>query len=475
MQADDRGRKARATHLPGLLRRALSRPIQIGRRPIAARYVATFTLLALIGCPGVASARSKDPVPSLSRSAIPLRSTASHGCLRDPRRFAAIVRGARVIGVGEATHGSHQFFNFDDCLLRYLARTQGFRTFSRETDWSGGLRINRYVLTGKGHIRKIMRQEFQSVMRLWNNREYLSLIKWMRAYNARHARKLQFMGDDIELASPRMFDAVEKYVRDHYPWLQAKFAALYRGQRPTTNVGTAIHEYKALPLAVRRDMAARAGHAFELLRAQRPGPSPRRFAWIVQQARVIAQVARFQAFNFDSDWGHIQGDRYRDRAMADNVLWWRGFTSTKVLLSAHNGHVGYVTGSEFYPRPQGSILRHRLGAAYIAIRAAFDAGSFNSFDYDSNRLRRFAVPPAGAAMNEYTLNQVSYPHYLLNLRTVPQPARRWLDRARPSWDIGSAFSTSWRLARSKVVIPLRAASDMLMFVRHVDAARQLSP
>ena len=325
--------------------------------------------------PEVAEAGSNSPVPALTGAAIPLRSTAPDNCLPNSQRLAAIFSRAQVIGAGEATHGSQQFFSFKDCLFRYLVDNQGFGTFALETDWAGGLRINAYVLSGRGDIRKIMRQEFQGVMQLWNNREYLSLIEWMRAYNAEHTSKVQFMGDDIELASTQMFDAVQRYVDDHYPSLRSLFTQLYHGQRPTGNVGTAIHEYRTRPLRERRDMAARAERAFELLSAQQAGTDPQEYAWILQQARVIAQVAHFEASDFNSTEGHTQGDLYRDQAMADNVLWWRQFTSSKILLSADNGHVGYLSGSSLYPRTQGSFFRQQLGAAYIAIRATFDSGS----------------------------------------------------------------------------------------------------
>jgi erythromycin esterase len=97
-----------------------------------------------------------------------------------------VVGSTEVVGLGEATHGSRGFFRMKHRVLRHLVEEKGFRSFSLELPWSSGVRLNEYVLHGKGDLKDIAREEFQGAYRIWNNQDYLGLVAWMRAFNLRH-------------------------------------------------------------------------------------------------------------------------------------------------------------------------------------------------------------------------------------------------------------------------------------------------
>ncbi|GGZ01438.1 hypothetical protein GCM10010365_20550 [Streptomyces poonensis] len=133
-------------------------------------------------------------------------------------------------------------------VFRYLVEEQGFTTFALEAPWSTGLVLNEYVLYGKGDPGELMREEFQSSYRIWNTREYLDLLRWMRAHNVRHPdRPVQFMGEDNGYAGPEPFDAVTDYVSAHHPELLPEFRRLYRELRPTGSVEETVNENMARP------------------------------------------------------------------------------------------------------------------------------------------------------------------------------------------------------------------------------------
>ena len=328
--------------------------------------------------------------------------------------------------------------------------------------WSTGLRLNDYVLRGKGDPRRIMRKEFQGTYLWWDNTDYLALVEWMRAYNRRHPNDpVRFMGDDLGWAGPELYDKVTEYVARAHPDLLARFTELYRGLRPTMPISAYMDQYMTRPLAERREMAARTEKALELLRKR----SPRGTAgdWVVQHATVIDQVARL--YSFDDQAQHAAVMRYRDQVMADNTAWWQQHTGTKVLLSAHTAHVGFETPDPAnYPRMQGAFLRDRLGDAYVSVGFTFDRGSFNSTGPD-DRVRRFTVGAAGAGLNEHTLDRVGLRDYFVDLRTVPEPARDWLERARPTRNIGTLYPDR------EFGIALARTHDILIHLHRVEAAR----
>ncbi|MEX2980556.1 erythromycin esterase family protein [Streptomyces sp. C36] len=411
-----------------------------------------------------------DPLPALTRAAHPLRTTEPGGDLRDLRPLGRMVGDVGVVGMGEATHSSHEFFTNKHRVLRYLVEEKGFTAFALEAPWSTGLRIDDYVVHGKGDPKQIMKEEFQRDYNFWNTREYLDLIQWMRQYNIHHEKKVHFIGDDIGYGGPRLYDEVTGYVARNHPGLRARFAELYQGLRPAdgTGVGEHMRGYLQKPLAERKDMADRARRALELLSEQRPGADRAEFDLVVQHARNIAQVAGQYAYDLNDTADVTRAMLYRDEQMAANVAWWRQHTGGKVLLSAHNAHVAYRSDDERYPKVQGAFLRDRLGKDYVNVRLTFDAGSFNATtDPEETKIEVCTVGPADPGSNEHTLDRVPYRDYVLDMRTAPAAARAWLDVARPTRNIGTAYP------EPLYTTALAPSYDILIHLHRVTAARLL--
>ncbi|GAA2588477.1 hypothetical protein GCM10010304_35610 [Streptomyces roseoviolaceus] len=404
-------------------------------------------------------------VDALDRASHRLRTVDTGGDTRDLRPLDRMIGDARVVGLGEATHGSHEFFALKHRVFRHLVEEQGFRTFALEAPWSTGLRLNAYVLRGEGDPRRIMREEFQRDYLWWNNAEYLALVEWMRAYNLRHPDDpVQFMGDDFAWAGPELYDEVTGYVARAHPGLLARFTALYRGLRPTTAAGAYIEQYLHLPYAERKERADRTGQALKLLKQQAPGADRAAYDWAVRHATAIDQTARGYAFDFEDPEQLRAAMRFRDSVMADNVAWWAEHTGNKVLLSAHNAHVAYVPDDPVhYPKVQGAFLRDRFGDGYVSIGFTFARGSFNATGPEGE-VRRFSLGPAGPGNNERTLDRVRHRDYVVDLRTAPQPARNWLRAARPTRSIGTAYP------EPEHDIALARSHDVLIHLHRVKAA-----
>jgi erythromycin esterase len=357
---------------------------------------------------------------------------ALEGGARPLEKFAETVGDASVVGVGEATHGSHEFFVMQHRVFAQLVRGKGFGTFAREVSWSGGLRLDEYVVHGTGDPRQIMREEFQGNY-LWNTEEYLGLIEWMRAYNERHPDPIRFMGDDIGYPGPELFDRVSAYARQSRPELVAELDRLHRGMVPTVGVADWMSTYPLRPLAERQANRDRAWQAVSLLEGSGSD------AWAVQHARVIAQSMTLWATDFTDPGQVTAGFAYRDEAMAGNVLWWREHTGDKIVLAAHDGHVADESYWSGYPRVQGTFLRERLGDGYLSVGTTFHHGAFNLFDAADGQIRTVTVGPAGPGGNESTLDQVWRRDFVLDTRTVARPARDWLAGTRSTRQYAESF------------------------------------
>ncbi|MFE5595981.1 erythromycin esterase family protein [Streptomyces sp. NPDC056549] len=405
-------------------------------------------------------------VRSLERAAHPLRSTEPGGPATDLRALGAMVGDAKVVGLGEATHGSHEFFTMKERVFRNLVEERGFTTFALEMSWSAGLRIDDYLQGGPGDPRRIAEEALAGSP--WEREEFVSLIGWMREHNRRHPdHPVHFMGDD--LGAPKLgddvFARVLSSVRENRPQVLPRVTELYAGLRPFDDV----FAYLRAPLAERKENAARAQEALDLVAGgQETGDGA--YAWTVQHARNIAQTFAFATVDLADPASVTAAERLRDQAMADNVLWWQRHTGHRMLLSAHNGHVGYLsTHPDMYPRTQGAVLRDRLGHDYAAIGFSFAGGSFLTKDTSlDGEWKPVTVPAASPGMNEHTLDRVGYRDFYLDLRTAPRAARAWLDRARPVHDAGSTFTPD-----PLPVLSLGRAYDVLVHLHRVRAADKL--
>jgi erythromycin esterase len=417
-----------------------------------------------------ASAAASSPVRALDRIAHPLRTTDPGAGTADLRALGAMVGDAKVVGVGEATHGSHEFFDLKDRLFRYLVEKKGFTTFTLEMSWSAGLEIDDYLQHGDSN--RDARQVVHDAMAdsPWDRAEFVTLVQWMRDYNIQHPdHPVHFAGDDVSAPKldARVFDTVTDYVQRTHPQSLPHLTELLSGLGPINDVITG--GYLQLPLAERQQNAAKAQQVLEFVEQLGPaGGKDAEFA--VQNARNIAQTYTFLTVDPNDQASLTAMETYRDQLMAENTTWWEQYTGGKVMLSAQDDHVGYVASDPTtYPRTQGSFLHDALGAGYLAIGTTFDQGSFLSKDQPlGGDWKKFSVGPAGPGMNEYTLDQVRYTDYYADLRQAPPAARTWLDTTRPTYNVGTVFPNP-----TTPQIAIGRAYDVLIHLHTVRQADKL--
>src|SRR5689334_18502169 len=159
------------------------------RRPLCA--VSLFALLATS-----AGAQQNDPTLQWIRvNAIPLTTTeAGHG-FADLQRLKPLIGNARIVSLGEATHGTREFFQLKHRMLELLATEMGFSIFSIEANMPEAYRLNDYVLNGTGDPASLLRGMY---FWTWDTEEVLAMIRWMRTFNASGKGPVQFTGFDMQ-------------------------------------------------------------------------------------------------------------------------------------------------------------------------------------------------------------------------------------------------------------------------------------
>jgi erythromycin esterase len=129
---------------------------------------------------------------SLAEAVTPLETDDPEAATSDLAPLVTVLRHRRVVALGEATHGTREFFRLKDRLFRCLVRDAGFTTFALEISPEAGVTANRFVRTGEGSARAALEGfEFWT----WQTEELLALLEWMRAWNLAHPeRAVTFVG-----------------------------------------------------------------------------------------------------------------------------------------------------------------------------------------------------------------------------------------------------------------------------------------
>ncbi|MGW7572960.1 erythromycin esterase family protein [Streptomyces sp. NPDC054765] len=126
---------------------------------------------------------------------MPLRSLDVDAPDDDLRALMPLLSDVRVLGMGEATHGTAEFFRLKHRLLRFLVARMGFTTLAMEASSSASQAVNDYVLHGSGDAASVVAGlGFWT----WRTHEMLAVVNWMREHNrtAPPGRTVQFIGID---------------------------------------------------------------------------------------------------------------------------------------------------------------------------------------------------------------------------------------------------------------------------------------
>ncbi len=412
----------------------------------------------------------REVVDWMRAHAVPLATTeAGHG-FADLAPLKQMIGDARIVSVGEATHGTREFFQLKHRIFEYLATELGFTIFAIEANWPESLAIDEYVQTGKGDPQKALDGIY---FWTWNTEEVLDLIRWMRRYNedAAHTHKVHFYGFDMQTPTvaaqrvvayvkqvePALAAGAEKALA---PWSGAMFERqLYNrksADERTANTVALAELARRFDEAKRRWIGKRGGDAWAIAR---------------QQLRIVQQCDEVTA----EDAASAFGGEARDRAMAENVRWLaEREPGARMMLWAHNGHV--ARGGSGMAGSMGSHLARMFGSAMVVFGFAFNQGSFQAMGMSGGKpaggLRPFTVPPAPPGSLDATLAATGTPLLALDVRGAPVDGTvgEWLHMRHGSRSVGAVFDET---APASFFLPtdLPSTFDVVLFVAQTTRAR----
>jgi len=372
------------------------------------------------------------------------------GAQNDYGLLLDLVGDRRFVLIGEASHGTHDFYAERARITRQLIDACGFNAVAVEADWPDAYRVNRYVMgLSNDADADTALSDFQRFPAwMWRNRDVLAFVQWLRARNDSHinpALKSRFYGLDLYSLRASM-EAVVRYLDQVDPDEASRARARYSCFDHVGGEGQAYGYALAYSGAIPCENEVVA----QLIELRRKAEGYlRRDGWVAddefffaeQNALPVRDAEEYYQQMYRAD---VSSWNLRDRHMAatlDSLAEHinHQFGHAKIVVWEHNSHVGDARSTEMGSHGElnvGQLARQRYGGACALIGFTTYDGTVTASSEWGGPSERKRVRPAMTDSHE------SYLH-------GAQAGRFWLDLTDPT--VHDAMVTS-RLERAIGVI-----------------------
>jgi len=378
--------------------------------------------------------------------------TAGHG-FDDLKPLKGLIGDARIVGLGECTHGSSEIFTMKHRLLEFLVKEKGFTIFSIEANMPEAYALNECIIDGKGDPKKLLAGMY---FWTWNTQEVLNMIEWMKKYNETATNKLSFTGFDMQIP-----DVAVKILRDylilHNPGflhVLNEYDSLSKKKPMKKNEGNDIF----------KTLKAYAQILTDSLNTYKPAAHNKDITWALQNARILWQYAA----------NHFSNPS-RDESMAENVKWILDQNpSAKIVLWAHNGHVRKDKDGFEY-ESMGAYLNKLYGKQMIAVGFATAEGTYTAVQRDGRKF--IGLDSANNILvreNSYEsiFNTAYASNFLLDLRNISkdQEGSEWIYEKKFFRSIGAGVMDKFQFTKINLITHF----DMIIFIRKTSSSKCFS-
>jgi protein-L-isoaspartate(D-aspartate) O-methyltransferase len=327
---------------------------------------------------------------------------------------------AQVVCIGEASHGTSEFYRMRARITRALIKEKGFTVVAAEADWPDAAQVDAYVRDlDRSAVPEEAFTRFPTWM--WANEEVLSFLQWLRGYNDTQPRadRAGFYGLDL-YSMYSSIGAVLTYLDDVDPEAASvardRYGCLTPWEHDPTAYGRATlaggyRECEDEVVAMLGDLLDR--------RLQYLDDDGEQFLNALQNARVVADAEKYYRAMY---YGSSNSWNLRDQHMFDTLQEVRQFRdgAAKAVVWAHNSHLGDASATEMTARGQhnvGQLCREEYGRDVYLIGFGTDRGTVAAASEWEGPMEVKAVRPSHEESYERLCHESEVPSFLLPLRS----------------------------------------------------------
>lgn len=337
----------------------------------------------------------------------------------DLDRLMDRIGDAQLVLLGEASHGTHEYYTWRSYISQWLIREKGFRFIAVEGDWPDCYQLNRYIknysYAGKNSL-DVLRQFNRWPTWMWANWEISALAEWLYAYNKPlpDSRKIGFYGLDV-YSLWESIEAIINYLRKIDPNAMKDAEEAFHCFQPYSKEGSAYARATQLVPELCTD------EVVELLRTIRErlpsyNTDHENVFNLEQNALIAVQAEKYYRAMIE---GGPHSWNIRDSHMSDTLdrlLEFHG-KETKAIIWAHNTHIGDARATDMVTEGMfnlGELVRmkhHENGIVLVGFGSY--KGTVIAGRNWSAPMQRMEVPPARKGSWEELLHRAGPSNKLL--------------------------------------------------------------
>jgi erythromycin esterase-like protein len=391
--------------------------------------------------------------------------------------------GSRVVLIGEASHGTHEFYRTRAELTRALIEQKGFNIVAVEADWPDAYRAGQWARhdSDDADVEAALASFTRFPRWMWRNRDVVHFLTWLRGYNADlpPASRVGFFGLDL-YSLHASIEAVLRYLEKVDP--QAAERARYRygclgqfGEDPqaygyAANFGLS-RDCENDVVAQLVDLRRRAAEY-----ASRDGRiAAEEYFSAEQNARLIRNAEAYYRAMFG---GRVESWNVRDTHMMETLEALVARTEqasgrARAVVWAHNSHLGDARAtqmSEWGELNLGQLVREKFDREAALIGFTTHIGSVTAASNWDEPAQRMSVSPSLAGSYERLFHDTGVPQFVL--LTDDEGVREALAPRRLERAIGVVYKPETERLSHYFTATL---SDQFDAVLHFDESRALEP
>ncbi|MFC5500216.1 erythromycin esterase family protein [Caenimonas terrae] len=373
---------------------------------------------------------NRDLLDGLSRGMVEMRGNA-----RDHDALLQLIGPSRFALLGEASHGTREFYRERIAITRRLITEKGFTAVAVEADWPDAWRVNRYV-RGRSDDPDAAAalsgfQRFPAWM--WRNTEVRDFVEWLRGYNEGRPAQQQvgFYGVDLYSLFTSI-QAVLEYLDRTDPQAAARARLRYACFDHAREDSQAYGYSAGFGLARScedevvqqlRDMNERAARL-----PSTPGMERDESFFAQQNARLVRNAEEYYRTMFR---GRVSSWNLRDSHMVETLQALDRHLGSeqglpRIAVWAHNSHLGDAAATEMGEAGEwnvGQLMRDRYHEEAVLVGFSTHHGTVTAASDWDQPARRKRVRPGLAGSWEDLLHQAGASRFMLPLRADAQLQR----------------------------------------------------
>lgn len=356
------------------------------------------------------------------------------------------VGDARVVLLGEMSHGTSEFYAMRARLTRELIEKKGFQVVAVEADWPDARMLDDYAQQRR-HDLSEWRRHARFPKWMWRNQEVVDFIQWLREHNRVSDTKTGFYGLDLyslQASIRRVLEFLDERFPEEAAIARHRYACLSPWESDPAAYGHAVltRRYKKCePEVVQKLLEQLAGRSPHLLNGKNA------YLDALVNSRVVASAEEYYRLMY---YGSAESWNLRDQHMFEVLrTLLEASPGTRAVVWEHNSHLGDARATEMSGRGErnlGQLARQHWGEEVYSVGFGTHTGKVAAASQWDGEMEIKNIVPSHERSFERLFHETGWKQFTLPLRSASAELRKQLSFPRLQRAIGVIYRPRTELA-----------------------------